>query len=173
MSNDVITAAIEKIKKETEEFNGDRYGKAIYKAVSTQLINFCEQESDFAKVVLKTKRTLSDCCTECMLGVTDSLSDKETYERAVKFYYPNSEVQMVMTLVTGAAPDEEYMNKEAEKNTAATINSAKKNREKGKNEAEINAATESKKLSADKEKRNKAIREKKQTKGQIMIFDLI
>lgn len=173
MSNDVIAAAIEKIKRETEEFNGDRYGKAIYKAVSTQLINFCEQESDFAEVVLKTKRTLSDCCAECMIGVTESLSDKETYERAVKFYYPDSDVQMVMTLVTGTAPDEDYINKEAEKRLETTGNTAKKSGEKEQNKAGTNTATESKKLSAAKEKRNKAIRDKKQTEGQVMIFDLI
>lgn len=173
MNNDVITAAIEKIKKETEEFNGNRYGKAIYKAVSKQLINFCEQESDFAKVVLKTKRTLSDCCAECMIGVTDSLSDKETYERAVKFYYPDSEVQMVMTLVRGTAPDEDYINKEAEKNAATTGKPSKKSGEKGKSKAGTNTASESKKLSEAKVKRNKAIMDKKQTEGQVMIFDLI
>ena len=172
MSNDIITAAIEKIKKETEEFKGDRYGEVIYKEVSRQLINFCEQEIDFAKVVLKTKRTLSDCCVECMKGVTTGLSDEKTYERAVKFYYPDSKVRMLMTLEPGKAPDDEYMNKESEKLTTVE-NAVKKSGEKKNDKTNINTDTKSKKLSEAKERRNKAIAEKVKTEGQIMIFDLI
>lgn len=173
MSNDIIRAAVEKIKNETEEFKGNKYGKVIYKEVSKQLINFCEQESGFAEVVLKTKRTLSDCCAECMKGVTDGLSDKETYERAVKFYYPDSKVQMLLTLETGTVPDEDYINKEAEKNNITDRNPPKSDVERRKDKAGINTADENKKLKESKEKRNKAIKEKKKTEGQIMIFDLV
>lgn len=170
--NEITEKAIEKIKKETEEFKGDKYGKVIYKEVSKQLINFCEQESDFAEVVLKTKRTLSDCCIECVKGVTTGISDRETYERAVRFYYPDSKVRMLITLEPGKAPDDEYMSKEAKKLTTAE-NAVKKSGEKKNDKTNINTDTKSKKLSEAKERRNKAITEKRKTEGQIMIFDLI
>lgn len=114
-STDIVSQAVEKIKKETSEFKGGSKEKVIHAYVSNTLIGFCEQDERFAKVLLKTKRTLSDCCKYCLEGVTTAISDIDTYRRAVQFYFPNSEISMDMTITTGDIPDEEYINKKPEK----------------------------------------------------------
>ena len=116
VTEDVTESAIKKINKENESFRGDRYGNAVHTYVANTLRDFCKQNETFAKVVLNTKRTLSDCCAEIMKGCGTSISDIEVYRRATKFYFPNAEVNFIMQVtLTGEEPDEEYLSKEAEK----------------------------------------------------------
>ncbi len=112
----VVRAAIEKIKAEYKEFKGGRYEKAISSYVSTILQDFCKQDERFAEVVYKFKRTLSDCCKEIIKGAKSHVSDVDVYRSAVKYYFPNSEVIMQISIeITGEAPDETEILKEAEK----------------------------------------------------------
>lgn len=114
-SADIITLSVEKIKAEFEQFSGDSKAKAVSSYVSRILQDFCQQDERFAEVIYKFKRTLSDCCGEIMKGVSSHISDIDVYRNAVKFYFPNSEVSMNMSIeITGEAPSEEEILKEAE-----------------------------------------------------------
>ena len=115
-SEDIITLATEKIKAEFEHFSGDTKAKAVSSYVSNILQDFCKQDERFASVIYKFKRTLSDCCSDIMHGVGSHISDIDVYRNAVKFYFPNSEISMNMTIeITGDAPGEDEIMKEAEK----------------------------------------------------------
>ena len=112
----IISSAIEKIKAEFKAFTGGSKEKAVSSYVSRIIQDFCSQDVRFAEVVLKFKRTLSDCCKDVMHGVGSHISDIDVYRGAVKFYFPNAEVSMNMTIeITGDAPEESEILKEAEK----------------------------------------------------------
>lgn len=116
IGKDFKKLAVEKIDRELKEFAGDKYGKAVHTYVANVLRDFCEQNERFAEVVYKTKRSLSDCCAEIMKGCGNHISDIEVYRRATKLYFPNSEIECVMTItITGDAPDEKYLEKEPKK----------------------------------------------------------
>ena len=107
--------AIEKIEKELKEFKGDRYGEVVKTYVANTLRTFCEKNESFAKVLYKTRRSLSDCIKAAMKGCGKAISDIEVYRRVAKFYFPDSEVEFKMTVTVGDAPDESYILKEAPK----------------------------------------------------------
>lgn len=127
---DITQAAIEKIKGEYEKFHGDNKAKAVSSYVSTILQDFCKQDKRFAEVVYKFRRTVSDCCKDILQGVGNHISDIDVYRRAVKFYFPNSEINMNMTIsIIGDAPDETEILKEPEKEKAEQKKPAKKKAE--------------------------------------------
>ena len=108
--------AIEKIALELAGFTGDRYGQAVKDFVASTLTNFCQQNARFAEVVYKTKRSLSDCCAAVMKGCGSHISDIDVYRGAVRYYFPNSEIEFQMNIkFTGEAPTEAEMEKAAEK----------------------------------------------------------
>lgn len=111
---DIKKAAIEKIAAELKVFNGGNKEKAISTYIANTISSFCEQNELFADTVCKTKRTLSDCATEIMKSSGNAISDIEVYRRAVRFYFPNAEVNFVMNIeIIGDAPDEAYTSLEA------------------------------------------------------------
>lgn len=108
--------ATEKIDAELKDFKGDRYAEAVKKHVASTIKHFCEQNEAFAEVVFRTKRTLSDCCTEIMKGCGNSISDIDVYRGAVRNYFPNADIEFSMTIkINGDAPSEEEMNRVPEK----------------------------------------------------------
>lgn len=112
IGKDFRMLAKEKIDRELKEFKGDKYGEAVHTYVANAIREFCDKNERFAEVVYKTKRSLSDCISEIMKGCGKHISDIEVYRRAAKLYFPNSEVEFVMTIVlTGDEPDEKYMGK--------------------------------------------------------------
>lgn len=127
---DFKVLAVEKINKELDEFHGDKYGDAVHTYVANILRDFCEQDERFAETVYKTKRTLSDCCAEIMKGCGQHLSDIEVYRRATKMYFPDSEVDCVITITTGEPPDDKYLGKEPKKRTAEKSSTTKNSKEK-------------------------------------------
>lgn len=115
-TNNITQAAIEKIQKEFADFKGGNKETAVSSYVSTIIQDFCKQDMRFAEVVYKFKRTLSDCCKDIMKGAGAHISDIDVYRSAVQFYFPNSEINMNMTIsITGEAPPEEEISKEAPK----------------------------------------------------------
>lgn len=108
--------AVEKIASELDGFTGDRYGQAVKGFVASTLTNFCQQNARFAEVVYKTKRSLSDCCAAVMNGCGNHISDIDVYRGAVRYYFPNSEIEFQMNIkFTGEAPTKAEMEKAAEK----------------------------------------------------------
>ncbi len=108
--------AKEKLDSELKTFQGNKYGKAVQTYVANALRDFCAKSPQFAETFFKTKRSLSDCVAEIMKGCGNHISDIEVYRRAAKFYFPNSEVNFILTIeLTGDEPDEKYLNKEVKK----------------------------------------------------------
>jgi len=102
--------AAEKIASELKSFQGNQYGNAVKTFVASTLTNFCEQNEQFAEVVYLTPATLSDCCEKIMKDCGKSISDIDVYRGAVKFYFPNSEIEFKMNIqLLGDAPTEAEM----------------------------------------------------------------
>lgn len=108
--------AAEKIAAELKSFTGGSKEKAISKFATETLTHFCEESPQFAQVVYKTRRTLSDCCAEVMKGTGNCVSDIDVYRGIVRAYFPNADVKFLMNIeINGAAPTEEEMAKLPEK----------------------------------------------------------
>lgn len=113
---DYPALAAEKIAAELKSFTGGNKEKAVSKFAAETLTHFCEESPQFAEVVYKTKRTLSDCCAEVMKGTGNYVSDIDVYRGIVRAYFPNADVRFLMNIeINGAAPSEEEMNKLPEK----------------------------------------------------------
>lgn len=113
---DYQALAKEKIAVELKSFTGGQKEKAVSEFVASTLTHFCEQNTSFAEVVYKTRRTLSDCCAKIMKGCGTHISDIDVYRGAVKSYFPNSDIRCIMEIeITGEAPSEEEMAKLPEK----------------------------------------------------------
>ena len=99
--------AAEKIAAELKSFTGGSKEKAISKFAAETLAHFCEESPQFAQVVYKTRRTLSDCCAEVMKGTGNYVSDIDVYRGIVRAYFPNADVKFLMNIeINGAAPSE-------------------------------------------------------------------
>ncbi len=108
--------AAEKIASELKDFKGDRYGSAVKDFVASALTNFCNQDERFAQVVYETEATLSDCCAKIMQKCGRHISDIDVYRGAVKYYFPNAEVEFTLTIdASGVAPTKEEMAKPEKK----------------------------------------------------------
>ena len=113
---DYPALAAEKIAAELKGFTGGSKEKAISKFAAETLAHFCEESAQFAEVVYKTRRTLSDCCAEVMKGTGNYVSDIDVYRGIVRAYFPNADVKFLMNIeINGAAPSEEEMAKLPEK----------------------------------------------------------
>lgn len=108
--------AVEKIAEELKAFHGGQKEKCVSTHVAAQITHFCEESPEFAEVVYKTKRTLSDCCAEVLKDAKEYVSDIDVYRGIVKAYFPNADVRFLMNIeINGAAPSEEEMAKLPEK----------------------------------------------------------
>lgn len=94
----VTKQAEEKLNAEIKAFEGDVYGKVVYKDLAATLKQFCGKDW-FAQAIVDSGKTLSDCCKEILSDVQGGISDVETYKRAVEFYVPGSTVTCQMQVV--------------------------------------------------------------------------
>ncbi len=130
---DIIALATEKINKEFKEFSGGQKERAVSSYVSSIIQDFCKQDTKFAEVVYRYKRTLSDCCEAAVKGCSTHISDIDVYRNAVQFYFPDSQIEMTMKIHTGVAPSDEDIQKEPkdrEKTVAKTENNPKIEKQK-------------------------------------------
>ena len=80
--------------------------------MASTLTNFCGQSQRFAQVVYETPATLSDCCAEIMKGCGSHISDIDVYRGAVRYYFPNAEIEFTLTIdASGDMPTPEEMAK--------------------------------------------------------------
>lgn len=113
---DYPALAAEKIAAELKDFSGGQKEKAVSKFAAETVTHFCQESAQFAQVVCKTRRTLSDCCSEVMKGTGNYVSDIDVYRGIVRAYFPNADVKFLMNIeINGAAPSEEEMAKLPEK----------------------------------------------------------
>lgn len=90
--SEIIEQAKKKIDEEDKNFTGDQFGMVVHKDLAETLKNFCDVEW-FAESILKSGKTLSDCCKAILSDVQQGISDVETYKRAVEFFVPGSTVK--------------------------------------------------------------------------------
>lgn len=113
---DYPALAAEKIAAELKDFSGGQKEKAVSKFAAETVTHFCQESAQFAQVVYKTRRTLSDCCAQVMKATGNYVSDIDVYRGIVRAYFPNADVKFLMNIeINGEAPSEEEMAKLPEK----------------------------------------------------------
>lgn len=133
---DFKVLAVERINKEQQNFNGDKYGNAVYTYVANSLRDFCNQDERFAEAVVKSNRGFAECIKSIVKGCGNAISDIEVYRRAAKFFFPDSEVNFVMTIKLGEFPTEKYLSQKSTVESEPKGNQIKKPETKKKANAE-------------------------------------
>lgn len=90
------TEAVKKLGDEKGKVVGQKE-KAMAGAVLAALKDFCMQDAEFAQAVAQGG-SFPDCMKAVAKGVGSSISDLDTYKKAVAFYFPGAKIQMVMTI---------------------------------------------------------------------------
>lgn len=70
---------------------------AVKNEVINKLLDFCEQDAEFAQAVAQ-KKDFQGCLNAVAKGVGQYLSDIDVYMRAVQFYFPGATIQVSMTI---------------------------------------------------------------------------
>lgn len=94
----MIQKAIEKLNAENKSFKGDRYASAMRSYVLKALINFCEQDAEFAQAIVQNDSTFSDCMKAVGKGCGSCISDLEAYKKAVQFYFKGADIKCTMQI---------------------------------------------------------------------------
>lgn len=90
--------AVEKLQKELQEMGRvSREIQIMKDAVCFALMDFCEQDDEFAQAVLQGG-SFSDCMKAVAKDVGQSISDADAYRRAVQFYFPGADIRFHMTI---------------------------------------------------------------------------
>lgn len=88
-----IKRAVEKLDEQLKTLNGDRHIGVMKKPVHDALVNFCNQNEEFAQAVVEGG-SFEDCMTAVAKNCGNGLSDLQAYERAVNFYFAGAKVHM-------------------------------------------------------------------------------
>lgn len=91
------TAAANKLNEEYKTFKGDRYQQVMKSAVRDALLNFIEQDNEFAQAVAQGG-TFADCMKAVSKGIGNAISDIDAYKRAVQYYFPGADISFIMTI---------------------------------------------------------------------------
>jgi len=95
--------ALQKLERESAAAKYDRYAQVMYKDVKNALAEFCRQDEEFAQAVVQGK-SFGECMIAVARGCGSGISDLEAYRRAVRFYFPGSDIRVQMSIdLTGAA----------------------------------------------------------------------
>ena len=95
---DYFNEARTKLQNECKTGKFDSKGSVMKSAVCDALIDFCDQDEEFAQAVAQGG-SFSDCMaavSKCVKG--RAISDMEAYGTAVKFYFPGAEIRVTMTV---------------------------------------------------------------------------
>lgn len=120
-STDIINQAIEKIDPKSIK-NANRYMKVVAEPVAKALHGFCRQSEEFARAITETDVTFQECLEAITKGIGQALSDIDTYQRAVEYYFPGAKIEFKMTIRMS-----EYDLEEPESRTAKPEPALKKN----------------------------------------------
>ena len=86
-----------KLEREATAGTYDKYAAAMKSAVLTALLDFTQQDEEFAQAVIDGG-SFSDCMKAVAKGCGSSISDVEAYGKAVSFYFPGAKIRMKMTI---------------------------------------------------------------------------
>lgn len=92
-----LKEAREKLEREAKAGNYDRAAAVMKAEVKKTLLNFAEQNEEFAQAIAQ-----GGAFTDCMKAVAKNpgsgISDLQAYKRAVSFYFPGADIEMSMTV---------------------------------------------------------------------------
>ena len=92
--------AIKKLDTELEAAAGKGGAAgAVAKDTARVLKSFCEKYEEFAEAVVKSEKSLAECCEYTVKDCGSSISDAEVFARAARFYMPDAEVKAEITLI--------------------------------------------------------------------------
>lgn len=94
---EIINQAIEKINPKSIK-KSNRYMEVVAEPVAKALHGFCRQSEEFARAITETNRTFQECLETITKGMGQALSDIDTYQRAVEFYFPGAKIEFKMTI---------------------------------------------------------------------------
>ena len=120
-TTEIINHAIEKINPKSIK-NANRYMKVVAEPVAKALHGFCRQSEEFARAITETDVTFQECLEAITKGIGQALSDIDTYQRAVEYYFPGAKIEFKMTIRMS-----EYDLEEPESRTAKPEPALKKN----------------------------------------------
>ena len=89
-----LEEAREKLRKELPAIKGQKEG-AIKHAVMDALLNFAEQDGEFAQAIVQGG-DFANCMHAVCKGIGTSISDLDAYGRAAAFYFPGCKVRFEM-----------------------------------------------------------------------------
>lgn len=89
-----LEEAREKLRKELPAIKGQKEG-AIKHAVMDALLNFAEQDGEFAQAIAQGG-SFANCMHKVCKGIGTSISDLDAYGRAAAFYFPGCKVRFEM-----------------------------------------------------------------------------
>ena len=96
-STEIINQAIEKINPKSIK-KSNRYMEVVAEPIAKALHGFCRQSEEFARAIVETDRTFEECLLTITKGIGQALSDIDTYQRAVEFYFPGAKIEFKMTI---------------------------------------------------------------------------
>ena len=95
--NEYFEQAREKLETEYKAGSYDKYANVMKSDVKKALLDFCEQDGEFAQAVAQGGK-FEDCMKAVAKSCGSGISDLEAYKRAVAFYFPGAKIQMQMTI---------------------------------------------------------------------------
>lgn len=94
--------ALDKLEAEQKTARYDKYAQIMKNAVREALVDFCDQDEEFAQAVAQGG-TFEDCMKAVAQNCGGGISDLEAFRRAVRFYFPGAEVRFQMSVdLTGS-----------------------------------------------------------------------
>ena len=98
LTSDFYPQARDKLAAELKSGKFDKYGQIMKQGVHDALLEFCEQDEEFAQAVAQGG-SFEDCMkavSKCVKG--SGISDMEAYGAAVRFYFPGAEINVTMKI---------------------------------------------------------------------------
>lgn len=92
--------AVEQLNKQHNKAKYGQKAKVMARPTLDALISFCEQSETFAEAVHDCTKTFADCMATVEKDTGNALSDIDAYKKAVKFYMPTANIDVVMTIAT-------------------------------------------------------------------------
>lgn len=90
--------AVKKLQEQAAGGKFDHKAKIMKDAVCQALIDFCEQDEEFAQAVVQGG-SFADCmATVAKAANVDGISDLDAYTEAVRFYFPGAGIDVQMTI---------------------------------------------------------------------------
>ncbi len=101
MNELLIHNAKEKLEREAKSVTVQDVATMIQSEVSKALLEFCKQDGKLAEAIIKSDKTVYDCCKEITKDTKAAqyISDFIAFSRAVKFYLPDADIKFNMEII--------------------------------------------------------------------------